>query len=83
MFSPEVPNRSVRSVRSQEHKHSSRLQAIASFTLKIGCTPQALHEWIRRAEVNCGKRAGIPTDTAAKRQPGFMIDQIGLRSPPT
>ena len=28
--------------------------------------PQTLHEWVKKAEVDSGKRGGIPTDTADK-----------------
>jgi hypothetical protein len=28
--------------------------------------PQTLHEWVKKAEVNSGKRAGIPADVADK-----------------
>ena len=33
---------------------------------KIGCAPQTLHEWVKRAEVDSGRRAGVPADTADK-----------------
>ena len=33
---------------------------------KIGCAPQTLHEWVKKAEIDSGKRAGVPTDTADK-----------------
>ena len=39
---------------------------MVSVAEKIGCAPQTLHEWVKRAEVDSGKRAGVPTDTADK-----------------
>jgi len=33
---------------------------------KIGCAPQSLHEWVRKTEVDSGKRAGVPSDMAEK-----------------
>lgn len=33
---------------------------------KIGCVSQTLHEWVNKAEVNSGKRAGVPTAVADK-----------------
>jgi transposase-like protein len=33
---------------------------------KIGCTAQTLLEWVKRAEVDNGKRAGVPTEMAEK-----------------
>jgi hypothetical protein len=32
----------------------------------IGCTPQTLHDWVKKAEVDSGQRAGVPTDMAEK-----------------
>ena len=37
-----------------------------SISAKIGCTGQTLNEWVKKAEVDVGKRAGVPTDMAAK-----------------
>lgn len=34
--------------------------------LRSGCTGQTLNEWVKKAEVNAGKRAGVPADMAAK-----------------
>lgn len=33
---------------------------------KIGCVPQTLYEWVKKVEVDSGKRAGVPTDVAEK-----------------
>jgi transposase-like protein len=35
-----------------------------SFAAKLGCTPQTLNDWVKKAEVDSGRRAGIPTDMA-------------------
>ncbi len=65
-FSPEVRTRAVRMVLDHEHEHPSRWATIVSIAAKIGCTPQTLKEWVKKAEVDSGKRAGVPTDMAEK-----------------
>ena len=65
-FSPEVRARAVRMVLDHEGEHPSRLAAVVSISEKIGCVPKTLHEWVRKADVDSGKRAGVPTDVAEK-----------------
>jgi len=65
-FSPEVRSRAVRLVFDHERDHPSRWAAISSIAAKIGCTAQTLNEWVKKAEVDTGKRAGVPADTAER-----------------
>jgi transposase-like protein len=65
-FSPEVRERAVRMVQEQRGQYPSLWSAVESIAPKIGCVPQTLHEWVKRAEVDSGKRGGIPTDTDDK-----------------
>jgi len=47
-------------------EHPSRWAAVTSIAAKIGCTPQTLHDWVKKAEIDSGQRAGVPTDMAEK-----------------
>jgi transposase len=65
-FSTEVRARAVRMVLDHEGEHPSHWAAICSIAAKIGCTPQTLNEWVKKAEVDSGTRAGVPTDVAER-----------------
>ena len=65
-FSPEVRARAVRMVLDHTSEHHSRWAAVSSVAAKIGCTPQTLHDWVKKAEIDSGQRAGVPTDMADK-----------------
>jgi len=53
-------------VLDHEGDHASRWAAVVSIATKIGCTPQTLNEWVKKAEVDSGRKPGLSSDMAAK-----------------
>ena len=60
-FSPEVRERAVRLVQEHRGEYPSLWAAVESIAPKIGCVPQTLLEWVKRAEVDSGQRDGLTT----------------------
>ena len=56
-FSPDVRERTARMVLDHEREHPSRWTATASIATQIDCTGRTLNEWVKRAEVDAGRRA--------------------------
>lgn len=65
-FSPEVRERAVRLVQEHRGEYPSVWAAIESIAPKIGCVPQTLNEWIKKADVDSGQRAGTTTADAQR-----------------
>ncbi|KCB21457.1 hypothetical protein L544_1429, partial [Bordetella hinzii OH87 BAL007II] len=64
-FSPEVRERAVRLVQEHRGEYPSLWSAVESIAPKIGCVPQTLLEWVKRAETESGERDGL---TANERE---------------
>ena len=58
-YSPEVRERAVRLVFENQGEHDSQWAAIGSIAGKIGCTAETLRKWVRQAERDQGRRAGV------------------------
>jgi transposase len=61
-YSPEVRERAVRMVWEHQAEYESQWAAMESIGGKIGCTAETLRKWVRQAERDAGKRAGLTTD---------------------
>jgi transposase len=60
-FSPEVRERAMRLVQEHRGEYPSLWAAVESIAPKIGCVPQTLLEWVKRAEIDAGARPGTTT----------------------
>lgn len=58
-YSKEVRERAVRMLREHQPDHPSEWATIQSVAAKLGCTPQTLHNWLRKAQVESGQRGGL------------------------
>ena len=65
-YAPEVRVRAVRMVLEHQHEYGSQWAAITSIAGKFGPTPETLRSWVRRAEIDEGRRPGLTTDERAK-----------------
>jgi transposase len=47
-----------------EHRgqYGSQWEAIMSIAEKIGCSAEALREWVRQGEIDSGRRGGLTSD---------------------
>ncbi len=65
-YSREVKERSVRMVLEHEREYESQWSAIVSISSKIGCSPETLRRWVRRAEVDRGEWGGFTSEDRAR-----------------
>jgi transposase len=64
-FAPEVRERAIRMVLEHQGDHASQWAAIESIAGKMGCSPETLRKWVRRAEGDQGVRTGL---TSSERE---------------
>jgi transposase len=65
-YSPEVRERAVRMVFEHASEYGSQWEAMVSIAAKIGCTAETLRKWVRRAEIDSGRRDGLSSDERAR-----------------
>ena len=65
-YSPEIHERAVRMVFEHEHEYDSQWAAIRSIAPKIGCTTETLRTWVRKTEIDTGRRDGVTSDERAR-----------------
>ena len=65
-YSPELRERAVRMVFEHEAEHGSQWETIVSIASKIGCSPETLRKWVRRAECDQGRRAGLTSEERSR-----------------
>ena len=61
-YSPEIRERAVRMLFEHEKDYESRWAALVSISGKIGCTPETLRSWVKRTEIDTGRRDGVTSD---------------------
>jgi transposase-like protein len=49
-------------VLEHEKEHDSQWEAMCSIAAKIGCSAETLRKWVRQAERDLGRRAGLTSD---------------------
>ena len=62
-YSPEIRERAVRMVAESKADYGSEFEAIKSVASKLGIgSAETLRKWVRRAEVDAGRRPGVTTE---------------------
>lgn len=65
-YSPEVKERAVRMVFDHLSEYDSQWSAIVSISSKMGCSAETLRRWVRRREIDSGRRGGLTSDERAR-----------------
>lgn len=66
-YPPEVRERAVRMVFEQQQEYDTQWAAIRSIAEKIGCSGEALRNWVRQAEADAGRRTNVITSDERAR----------------
>ena len=61
-YPDELRERAVRMVYEAERDCGSQWEAISSVAEKLGPTPETVRKWVRRMEIDTGRRPGLTSD---------------------
>ena len=61
-YPDEMRERAVRMVFEAQQHCGSQWEAISSVAEKLGPTPETVRKWVRRMEVDSGRRSGLTSD---------------------
>jgi transposase len=67
-YPQELRERAVRMVFEHQDEHPSQWAAICSIAAKSGISHETLRHWVRRAEVDDGRRPGLTTGERERLQ---------------
>jgi transposase len=65
-YPTELRERAIRMVFEHQHEYPSQWKTIESISEKLDVHRETLRTWVRRAEVDEGRRPGLPSDERAK-----------------
>jgi len=77
-YSPEIRERAVRMVFEHQRGYGSGWAAMCLISNKNGCTAETLRKWVRRAEIDQGKRSGM-TSSDRERFKELERENRGLK----
>lgn len=66
--SRELRERAVRLVFGSDGQHDARWQTVMSISVRIVCAPEALNDWVEKAEADSGRRVDTPADIVENRK---------------
>jgi transposase len=67
-YPAELRERAVRMVFEHQDEYPSQWKAICSIADKLDVNHESLRVWVRRAEVDDGRRPGLTTDERARKR---------------
>src|SRR5438067_9428039 len=61
-YPPELRERAVRMVHEAIAESGERVGAVTRVARQLGIGPESLRNWVKQADVDNGKRPGVPTE---------------------